>query len=174
MGFSERPWRGFAGRSFGWREYMRKRSILLLTGALVLVAGLVIGPAATAKSSQASAGTVVIGNDQEPAILNIFLTAGNSYTTAEAINPVLAGGSVYNNHAQLVPLLFAAPPKIVKSNPLTVTFSYKKTAQWSDGKPVTGADFVATYKTIMNPNYDITDRSGWEDIQSVKAKGKSV
>lgn len=153
---------------------MRKRSILLLTGAIVLVAGLVIGPAATAKTSQASAGTVVIGNDQEPAILNTFLTAGNSYTTAEAINPVLAGGLIYDNHANLVPLLFTAYPKILKSNPLTVTFTYKKTANWSDGKPVTGADFLATWKTIMNPNYDITSRDGWQDIQSVKVKGKSV
>jgi peptide/nickel transport system substrate-binding protein len=153
---------------------MRKRSILLLTGAVVLVAGLVIGPAATAKSSQASAGTVVIGNDQEPAILNTFLTAGNSYTTAEAINPVLAGGLIYDNHAKLVPLLFAASPKIVKSNPLTVTFAYAKNANWSDGKPITGADFLATYKTIMNPNYDITSREGWQDIQSVKVKGKAV
>ncbi len=153
---------------------MRKRSILLLTGAVVLVAGLVIGPAATAKPSQASAGTVVIGNDQEPAILNTFLTAGNSYTTAEAINPVLSGGLVYNQNAKLVPFLFAAPPKIVKSNPLTVTFAYKKNANWSDGKPITGADFLATYKTIMNPNYDITSRDGWSDIQSVKVKGKAV
>src|SRR5262249_3104056 len=67
-----------------------------------------------------------------------------------------------------------ASPKIVKSNPLTVTFAYKKNANWSDGKPITGADFLATYKTIMNPNYDITSREGWQDIQSVKVKGKAV
>jgi peptide/nickel transport system substrate-binding protein len=153
---------------------MRKRSILLVAGALALVASLVIGPAATAKPEQQSAGTVVIGADQEPAILNIYLTAGNSYTTAVAINPVLAGGMIYNQKAVLVPYLFDGAPKIVTGNPLTVTFKYKASAKWSDGKPVTGADFVATYKTIMNPAWDITSREGWQDIQSIKASGKSV
>jgi peptide/nickel transport system substrate-binding protein len=134
----------------------------------------VIGPAASAKSDRSAAGTVVIGLDQEPDILNIYLTAGNSYTTAEAINPVLAGGMIYNNKAQLIPYLFTGVPKILKSDPLTVSFAYKKTANWSDGKPVTGADFFATWKTELNPNYDITSRDGWDTIKSVKVKGKAV
>jgi peptide/nickel transport system substrate-binding protein len=153
---------------------MRKRSILLVTGALALVASLVIGPAATAKPDQQSAGTVVIGHDQEPDILNPYLTAGNAYTTALAVNPVLAGGMIYNQKAVLIPYLFDGQPKITKQSPLTVQFKYKASAKWSDGKPVTGADFVATWRTEMNPNWDITSRSGWEDLQSVKAKGKSV
>ncbi len=45
-------------RPLGWREYMRKRSILLLTGLVVLVASLVIGPSATATTDRPSAGTV--------------------------------------------------------------------------------------------------------------------
>jgi len=153
---------------------MRKRSILFVAGALALVASLVIGPSATAKPAQVSAGTVVIGHDQEPAVLNPYITAGNAYTTALAVNPVLAGGAIYNQKATLVPYLFDGPAKLVKSNPLTVTFKYKASAKWSDGKPVSGADFVTTYKTIMNPNWDITSREGWQDIASIKASGKSV
>jgi peptide/nickel transport system substrate-binding protein len=153
---------------------MRKRSILFAAGAIALVASLVIGPTASAKPARSAAGTVVIGEDQEPDILNPYLTAGNSYTTALALNPILAGGLIFNQKAQLVPYLFSALPKIIKADPLTVTFSYKPNAVWSDGQQITGADFVATWKTIMNPNYDITDRTGWQDIASVKAKGKSV
>ena len=55
---------------------MRKRSILLVTGALALVASLVIGPAATAKPERTSAGTVIFGHDQEPSTLNPFVTEG--------------------------------------------------------------------------------------------------
>ena len=44
---------------------MRKRSILLVAGALAILATLVVGPA-TAGSERASAGTVVIVHDQEP------------------------------------------------------------------------------------------------------------
>src|ERR687895_2626580 len=151
---------------------MRKRSLFFLTGAIALVASLVIGPAATADSQQAG-GTVVIGHDQEPVTLNFYITEGNAYTTSLAMNPVLASASVYNQRAQLIPLLVTAAPRIVRANPLTVTFTYKPTARWSDGRQITGADFVATYRTIMNPNFDITSREGWQDIARVQAKGKS-
>jgi glutathione transport system substrate-binding protein len=152
---------------------MRKRSLLLLTGAVVLVASLVLGPAATAKTEGASAGTVVVIHDQEPGILNPFLSEGNGYTVSLALNKILAEGLNYNNKVQLIPYLLEARPKILKKEPLTVTGTYKKTAQWSDGKPITGADFIATWRTTMNPNWDITAREGWEDIAKVTAKGKT-
>jgi peptide/nickel transport system substrate-binding protein len=153
--------------------YMRKRSLLLLTGALVLVASLVVGPSATAKPKAASAGTVVIIHDQEPGILNPFLSEGNGYTVSLALNKILAAGLIYNNKVQLVPELLQARPKILKKEPLTATATYKPTAVWSDGRQITGADFIATWRTIMNPNWDIVSREGWEDIASVTAKGKS-
>jgi peptide/nickel transport system substrate-binding protein len=152
---------------------MRKRSLLLLTGAVVLVASLVLGPAATAKTDGASAGTVVIIHDQEPGILNPFLSEGNGYTVALALNKILASGLIYNNKVQLIPELLQARPKILQKEPLKVTATYKQNAQWSDGKPITAADFVATWRTIMNPNWDIVAREGWEDIAKVQAKGKT-
>ena len=87
---------------------------------------------------------------------------------------MLASGMIYNQNAKLVPFLFDGEPKLLKSNPLTVTFKYKASAKWSDGRQLTGNDFLATYRTIMNPNWDITSREGWEDIASVKVKGKAV
>jgi peptide/nickel transport system substrate-binding protein len=153
---------------------MRKRSILLVAGALALVASLVIGPSATAKPERTLAGTVVFGHDQEPSTLNPFVTEGSNTPTPMAMNPVLASGGIYNNKAALIPELWDGQPKILKNDPLTVTWKYKQNAVWSDGQPVTGQDFFVTYKTILNPNFDITDRTGWEDIQSVRAKGKSV
>jgi len=153
---------------------MRKRSILLLTSALAILASLVVGPAATAESEQRSGGTVAIGADQEPVTLNFYLTEGNSYTTALAISPVLAPGMLYDQNARLVPFLFDGAPKLLRSSPLTVRFAYKANARWSDGRQITGADFLATYRTIMNPNWDITSREGWEDIAKVQVKGKQV
>jgi peptide/nickel transport system substrate-binding protein len=147
---------------------------LLVTGAVALVASLVIGPAATAKSERQSAGTVIIGHDQEPVTLNFFITEGNAYTTSLAMNPVLASASVYNQNAKLRPYLVDGAPRIVRSNPLTVTFRYKANAKWSDGRQITGNDFRATYRTIMNPNFDITSREGWEDIQTIRVAGKRV
>ena len=39
---------------------------------------------------------------------------------------------------------------------------------------MTGNDFRATYNAIMNKNWDITSREGWEDISRVRPSGKSV
>ncbi len=152
---------------------MRKRSLLLVMGALVLFTSLVVGPTATATTERASAGTVVIVHDQEPGILNNYLSEGNGYTVSLVMNPILAGGLIYNDKVKLVPYLLTSVPKLLKAEPLTATATYKPNAIWSDGKPVTGADFVATYRTIMNPNWDITSREGWEDIAKIKVKGKS-
>ena len=151
---------------------MRKRSLLLLTGAFVLVASLVVGPSATAKPERASAGTVVIIHDQEPGILNPFLSEGNGYTVSLALNKILAAGTIYNDKVQVVPELLTAGPKILKKEPLKVTATYKPNAVWSDGKQITGADFVATYRTIMNPNWDITAREGWEDIAKIRPRAR--
>ena len=168
------PWRTSSRAHSDGGNTCVKRSILLVAGALVLVASLVIGPAASAKSEATSAGTVVFGHDQEPSTLNPFVTEGSNTPTPLTMNNVLASGAIYNNKAALIPQLWDGQPKILKNDPLTVTWKYKQSAVWSDGQPVTGQDFFDTYKVIMNPNFDITDRTGWEDIQSVKAKGKSV
>ncbi len=153
---------------------MRKRSLVLLIGLLALIATLVGGPSATATTDRSLAGTVVIGHDQEPGILNNFLASGNGYTVSLVMNTILAGGLIYNEKAELVPYLFEAKPKLLAKEPLKTSFKYKESAVWSDGKPVTGADFMATYRTIMNPAWDITSREGWEDIARIQVKGKSV
>ena len=152
---------------------MRKRSILALGGALAIIASLVVGPAATAGPERASAGTVVMVHDQEPGILNNFLAEGNGYTNGLVMNVILAGGVIYDNKAVLKPYLLTAVPKILNKEPLKATATYKQSAVWSDGKPITGADFLATYKTIMNPAWDIVSREGWEDIAKIQVKGKS-
>jgi hypothetical protein len=83
-----------------------------LAGATALVASLIVGPAANAKSERQSAGTIVIGHDQEPVTLNNFITEGNAYTTSLVTNTILAGGQIYNEKAVLAPYLFAGKPTI--------------------------------------------------------------
>jgi len=154
---------------------MKRRSLWFLLGTIGLVA-LTIASSAVAGSSATPrrGGTVIYGLDQEPKVLNTYITEGNLFAASEAVEPMLDGGLEYNNRGVLIPVLFTAQPKLLKSNPLTVRFSYKKAAKWSDGRPITGADFMFTYQTIMNKNWDITSRSGWEDISRVKVSGKTV
>ena len=83
------------------------------------------------------------------------------------LNNIWYGCQIRNNRAALVPRLCTAKPKLVDRNPLTVRFTYKPDAEWSDGKEVTAADFRATWQVFTNPAFNVISRTGWEDIARV-------
>jgi len=153
---------------------MRKRSILLLAGALAITASLVVGPAATAGPESTSAGTVVFIHDQEPPNLQASWVGNNLYATALVLNNIWYGGQIRDQKGDLQPRLFEGKPTVVKQSPLTIRFKYKASAVWSDGKPVTGADFRATHQVFINPQNNVISRTGWEDIKSIAVKGKQA
>jgi hypothetical protein len=138
---------------------MKRRSLWLLLGVIGLVALSASSSAIAGKNvTPRTGGTVIYGLDQEPKVLNTYITEGNLFAASEAVEPLLDGGMEYNNRGTLVPVLMAGQPKVVKNNPLTIKFSYKKAAKWNDGKQITGADFRFTWQTIMNKSFDITSR----------------
>jgi peptide/nickel transport system substrate-binding protein len=151
---------------------MRKRSIWL-AALLALVASLIVGPGATAGTEQA-AGTVVFIHDQEPPNLQGPWVGNNLYATSLVLNNVWYGCQIRNAKADFVLGLCESKPRITKRSPLTVQFKYKQNAVWSDGRPVTGRDFAATWRVFTNPANNVISRTGWEDIQSVKGTGKTV
>jgi peptide/nickel transport system substrate-binding protein len=93
----------------------------------------------------------VIGNT--PAIRGAFLITGNLVYKPDLIT-----------HAK------------VGSNPFSVTYYIRKNANWNDGVPVSAADFLYTWHQIMNPNNDVTGRSGYDQITRAKVAnhGKTV
>jgi peptide/nickel transport system substrate-binding protein len=137
-----------------------------------MMATLVVGPA-TAGSERAQAGTVTIIHDQEPPTLRGNWEDNNLLATALVTNNIFYGGTIYNAAGKRVPALFTARAKLIKERPATATFTYKPNAVWSDGKPVTCADFVATWKVFVNPNFNVVSREGYQDIRTVKCRGKS-
>lgn len=150
---------------------MSKRSLWLLAG-LVLVASLIIGPGATASPAKTDAGTVVFIHDQEPPNLQGPWVGNNLYATSLVLNNIWYGCQIRNDKADFVPALCVAKPKLVKKSPLTVQLEYKKSAVWSDGKPVVAEDLYATWKVFTNPANNVISRTGWEDIGSM-TKGNS-
>lgn len=153
---------------------MSKRSLWLLAG-LVLVASLIVGPGATASPAKTNAGTVVFIHDQEPPNLQGPWVGNNLYATSLVLNNIWYGCQIRNDKAQFVTRLCTAKPRLVKRSPLTVRFTYKPTAVWSDGKPVVAEDFWATWQVFKNPKNNVISRSGWEDIRSVtRGNAKTV
>ena len=153
---------------------MRTRSTLLLLVGAIAVAALVLGPAATAGSEGASAGTVVFIHDQEPPNLNQGFVGNGLYATSLVMNNIFLGGQIRDNKSAWVLRNFKSAPKLLKKSPLTISVEYKPEARWSDGKPVTGADLWATWKIYVDPRNNVISRTGWEDIRSVKYKGKKA
>jgi peptide/nickel transport system substrate-binding protein len=152
---------------------MRKRSLLLLAGAAAIVASLVVGPAATAGPDRVSAGTVVFIHDQEPPNLRPNWVDNSLYATALVDNSIFLGGQIRDNNANWVTRLFTGPPKLLKKSPQTVQFTFSPKANWSDGTPVTCADWRATWQIWINPANNPASRTGYEDIKSVTCKGKT-
>jgi len=153
---------------------MRKRSILLLAGAVALIGSLVIGPAATAGPERTSAGTVVLIHDQEPPNLQNNWVGNGTLATAYILNNIWYGGQIRDANAAWALRNFASKPKLIKSSPQTVQITFSDKAVWSDGKPMTGADFKATWQASINPANNVNDRTGYSSIKSVTAKGKSA
>lgn len=152
---------------------MRKRWIAPSIVALAIVGSLVVGPAAPAVPERTSAGTVVFIHDQEPPTLRGNWIDNNLLATGLVTNNIWYGGQIYDNTATLRPRLFEAKPKLVKKNPETVTFKYKGSAVWSDGRPVTCEDWKATWKVFVNPQFNVVSRAGYQDIKSVTCNGKA-
>jgi peptide/nickel transport system substrate-binding protein len=152
---------------------MSKRSLWLLAG-LVLVASLIVGPGATASPAKTNAGTVVFIHDQEPPNLQGPWVGNNLYATSLVLNNIWYGCQIRNAQAVFVPKLCTGKPTIVKRSPLTVRFTYKDTARWSDGKPVVAEDFWATWQVFINPKNNVISRSGYEDIASVTRGNKKT
>ena len=156
---------------------MRKTSLLALVGVLAIVASLVIGPGASAqpaKASKATAGTIVFIHDQEPPNLQGPWVGNNLYATSLVLNNIWYGCQIRNASGDLVPRLCASKPVILDKSPLKIKLTYKSSANWSDGKPVTAKDLRATWKVFTNPNNNVISRTGWEDIKSISGNGKTA
>ena len=140
---------------------------------LAVVASLVVRPLGTGQPERRLAGTVVIIHEQEPPSLRGGWIDNNLLATGLVTNNIWYGGQIYDSKAVLRPRLFEGKPKLVKKRPQTVTFKYKASAVWSDGKPVTCEDWKATWRVFVNPQFNVVSREGWKDIKSVTCNGKS-
>ena len=89
------------------------------------------------------------------------------------MNNIFYGGQIRDDNAKWVTRLFTGPPKLLKKSPLTTQFTFSPKANWSDGKPVTCADWRATWQIWINPANNVASRTGYEDIKSVTCKGKT-
>lgn len=108
-------------------------------------------------------GTVVFGAAQEPAVASPVTGEGalgaNAIVTLPVLQPLWRLTPDYEYE-----LLLLAEEPVVTEDPFTVTYTLREDAEWSDGTPITAKDIEFTWRVKTNPELDIFNRSGYEDI----------
>jgi peptide/nickel transport system substrate-binding protein len=150
-----------------------------LPALAALLVGLVLTAApAAANESTADLGitavdpttTAVVGEQQEPACLNVYLVCG---LPSQAANAVLAGAYRQKPDFTYEPVLVESVT--VDRDPFTLTYRLKQEATWSDGVPVSADDLVFTLEALQNPANDVFSRAGYDQILfATKIDAKTV
>lgn len=158
----------------------RMRSIVALLAVAALAIGVLGAAGCTpptpstewATAEPVKGGTLTIGYEQEPQILNSFITGGNMMATKDVESNVLLGLVRIKPDFTYEPMLAEAIPDVanggVTESPFTVTWKIRKEAVWSDGKPVTADDVKFTWDTIMSSKWKILTKAGYEEIQKAE------
>jgi len=152
---------------------MKRRRLALLAGGALAAAALAVAGSAIAGKPAATptpkvGGTVIFGAEQEPPCLNGALAGCNNTWTSWTAATSLRGLYIETPDFKFVPDMADGEAKVLSKKPFTLQFKIKKEAVWSDGVPVTVADFIFTWKAYVNPKNDVASRSGWDSISQVK------
>ncbi|MET0275656.1 MAG: peptide ABC transporter substrate-binding protein [Acidimicrobiia bacterium] len=143
---------------------------LVVTGALVASVGLTsVATAATASGSKAAAasraaGTITVGAEEFPPVLNNMTPQGNGQWTGMITGPALARGYKLLPDFSYQPWIFDKDCAVTTQTPFTVSCTIRSNARWSDGVPISSTDFKFTYDTIMNEKNDVVSRNGYDKI----------
>jgi peptide/nickel transport system substrate-binding protein len=126
------------------------------------------GQAATPKDE------VVIGISQEPDILVPGL-GGNLAVSSEVIQALFVGGAFWSDDLKLVPIQAREIPtfengqwKLLPGGKMQLTW-HLKPLKWQDGEPVTGEDYVFTFRAVMNEKVPVIERVFEKHIENIFA-----
>jgi len=142
--------------------------------ALALVVTLLGGAVSSGRA--ASAGTtIVFGAEQEPPCLNGVLAGCNNTWTSWTVGIAFVGAYMLQPDFSYKPYMLNGEAKIVSRKPFTLLYKIKKSAVWSDSRPITADDFIFTAATILNPKNDVAARSGYDQMKwLVKVDSKTL
>jgi peptide/nickel transport system substrate-binding protein len=126
---------------------------------------------AVAREKVPKGGTLRWPLDQIPPNLNYNEVDGTLRDTSDIMNALMP--SIFTFDAASVPAVnknYAESAELTAKDPKQViTYKLNPKATWSDGTPITEADFEAQWKADRDPNsgYKISSANGYEKIESV-------
>ncbi|MFI8193628.1 ABC transporter substrate-binding protein [Streptomyces sp. NPDC085946] len=113
----------------------------------------------------AAADSVVIGVASEPDTLSPLLGYGK-----DGNSKIFDGLLARDADLRLRPALATALPRVGDGG-RTYTFTLREGVRFSDGEPLTPADVVFTYRTVLDPRTNNAYRSELDAVEDVRAQG---
>jgi len=121
------------------------------------------------KKSGKYGGTLIIGMQQEPEILNESISS--MFSGIYLCNLIFSKFVKHNDSMELECDLITEIPTVknggVSEDYLTYTYHLRDNAFWHDGRPVTSADVRFTCDIMKDPEINVSTRQGWDVIESV-------
>jgi peptide/nickel transport system substrate-binding protein len=115
-------------------------------------------------------GTLVIGMQQEPEILNEAVNS--SVASVYVCNLIFSTFVKYDDRMELVPDLIEEIPTVanggISPDYLTYTYHIRRNARWHDGAPVTSYDAKFSYEVMIHPDINVETRQGWDVVDHVE------
>lgn len=112
-----------------------------------------------------AADSVVIGVASEPDTLSPLLGYGK-----DGNSKIFDGLLARDADLKLTPALAKALPQVTDDG-LTYTYTLRDGVEFSDGEPLTAADVVFTYRTVLDEKTNNTSRSELDAVKEIRADG---
>jgi peptide/nickel transport system substrate-binding protein len=128
-------------------------------------------------------GSISFGMTQSPSGCNPNTTAGDTAATQLVLDPVLPSPFFLSSSGTPTPnpnLLQGGIAEVVSVKPQTIVYTLNPKAVWSDGVPITAADFTYAWEQqrgdASSDPASVADTAGYRDIRSVRGtdKGRTV
>lgn len=147
------------GRPPAWRRWAAAPVIVLLSTAVALSAAVPANSATTGSGSTPPnpwvaglGGTLTLGIDQAPTGCNPNSLSGDTVADRLVLAPVLPSAFVTSSGDQPVyDSAVISQAELVSPSPQTVVYTINPHAVWSDGTPITAADFVYAWQQQRGP-----------------------
>lgn len=165
---------------------MRYAGVTLAAAAIVVAASCVTAASSAAAACKTSGGTLTFALDEGLSGFNSLENGDNLFVLTEVMDQTLP--RVFVTLPDLQPGLnteVVTSATVVKTNPQTIVYRINPKAVWSDGVPISAADFIynwqvqsgnPAFKDLGGKPFQPAATTGYNQIKSVKGShhGKTV
>ncbi|MBV9718986.1 MAG: peptide ABC transporter substrate-binding protein [Candidatus Eremiobacteraeota bacterium] len=153
---------------------MRRHCALAVALALLLPeSGCVHGEraASSGRNSWTVPGVLRLGEAEEPDSLNLMF--GHTEATDDIAGLLFSFVLRYDARGNYIPDLATVVPTTnnggISADGKRIVVHLRHGVRWADGAPLTAADWLFTYRAVMNPANNVKTRYGWDAIASASA-----